>query len=174
MKSIGTEKIIFISVGVTTLIFIILVTVFASRDSTNSANSDTKLVTYSASETDKPKTVTSSNFSDLGDMKLNSEKSATFTITNQGNKPLQLYDIKSSCMCTFGQITIDGVKSPEFGMHSENPWIGIVAPGKKATLSVIYKPYLMPVSGTISRDVYVKTNDPSSSNLTFTVKAFVE
>lgn len=174
MKSIGTEKLIFIGVGAVTFIFIILVAVFASRDSARSAGNDTKLVTYSASDTDKPKTVTSSNFSDLGNMKLNSEKSAAFTITNQGNKPLELYDIKSSCMCTFGQITIDGVKSPEFGMHSENPWIGIVAPGKKATLSVVYKPYLMPVSGSVSRDVYVKTNDPSSSDITFTVKAFVE
>jgi hypothetical protein len=59
-------------------------------------------------------------------------------------------------------------------MHSSISWVGTLNPGKKATVKVIYRPYIMPVSGEITRDVYVQTNDPDNERITFTVKAFVE
>lgn len=59
-------------------------------------------------------------------------------------------------------------------MHASGSWTGNIEPGKKAKLSVIYRPSIMPVSGIVTRDVYIQTNDPEKPKLTFTVKADVE
>lgn len=173
MKNLGTEKIVFMIVGGLTLFFLILIAIFSVNEQ-KQAQGSTVVASYTASDKDRPKASMSSTFSDLGKMKVKDEKAAEFIIENTGNKPLQLFKISSSCDCTFGQLTIDDKKSPELGMHSATPWVGSIEPGKKATLSVIYRPYIMPVSGVITRDVYVQTNDPEKSNLIFTVKAFVE
>ena len=59
-------------------------------------------------------------------------------------------------------------------MHSKSPWTGTIEPGGKALLSVIYRPFIMPVKGVVTRDVYMETNDPTKGRMTFTVKANVE
>ncbi len=173
MKNLSTEKIVFLIIGGLTVFVLVLIGIFSVNEQ-KQAQGNTTVASYSTSDKDRPKVTVASTFNDLGTMKVKDEKSAEFTIENIGNKPLQLSKIKSSCDCTFGQVIIDGTKSPEFSMHAANPWVGIVDPGKKATLSVIYRPSIMPVSGVVTRDVYVQTNDPEKSNLTFTVKAFVE
>lgn len=173
MKNISTEKIIFLIIGGITVFVLVLIVIFSVNEQ-KQAQGNTPAVSYSTNDRDRPKATVSSAFSDLGKMKVKDEKSAEFTIENTGTKPLQLLKISSSCNCTFGQVTIDDKKSPELGMHTTTPWVGTVESGKKATLSVIYRPFIMPVSGVITRDVYVQTNDPEKSNLTFTVKAFVE
>ncbi|OGG14815.1 hypothetical protein A2963_04420 [Candidatus Roizmanbacteria bacterium RIFCSPLOWO2_01_FULL_40_13] len=167
------EKIILALIGGFTLLAIAVIVVFSASEQ-KTTNSSTLVASYSAKDTDKPKAKASSLFSDLGKMKVSGEKAGKFTIENTGNKPLQLFGVSSSCGCTVGIITIDGQKSPEFGMHSKGTWTGTVDPGKKADLSVIYRPYIMPVSGTVTRDVFIQTNDPENAKLTFTVKAFVE
>lgn len=112
---------------------------------------------------------------DLGKMKAADEKSSEFQIENVGQKPLQLYDGSSSCNCTFGQIKIDGEDwSGEFGMHSRKNSITEIAPGKSAKIKVIYRPYIMPIYGTISRQVFLSTNDPLTPKLTLNINAFVE
>jgi len=173
MRNLSTEKIVFLIIGGLTIFALVMIAIFSVNESKESQG-NTAIVSYSASDKDRPKATVSSTFNDLGKMKVKDEKTAEFTIENTGSKPLQLFKIKASCDCTFGVVTIDGVKSPEFSMHSTNPWVGTIDPGKRATLAVIYRPYIMPVSGVITRDVYVQTNDPEKSNLTFTVKAFVE
>lgn len=173
MNKLGTDKIVFLIIGGLSVIALVLIAIFSVNESKQSSG-NTAIASYSASDKDRPKVTVSGTFFDLGKMKVKDEKSADFTIENTGNKPLQLSKIQASCDCTFGQVTINGVKSPEFTMHSTNPWVGTIDPGKKATLSVIYRPYIMPVSGVVTRDVYVQTNDPEKSQLTFTVKAFVE
>lgn len=173
MKNLGTEKTIFLIIGGLTLFAVILIVIFSINEQ-KQAQTASALITYSTTDREKPKAVFSSTFSDLGKMKVQDEKAAQFEIENKGEKPLQLYKISSSCDCTFGQVTIDGVKSPEFSMMAKDLWIGTVAPGKKATLSVIYRPSIMPVSGVVTRDVYMQTNDPEKQNLTFSIKAFVE
>lgn len=170
---LSADKLIFLIIGGLTLIAIIFIGVFSFNES-KQAQGVLGLSTYLTSDKDKPKIVTSSVFSDLGNINVNDEKTAQFTITNTGNKPLNLFKISSSCDCTYGQITINNTKSPEFSMHSKNPWVGTVDPGKNATLAVIYRPFVMPVKGEVTRDVYVQTNDPQSKVLTFTIKANVE
>lgn len=132
------------------------------------------IVQYQVTNTDKPIVKTDSIFQDIGKMNVNDEKTVNFTVTNVGTKPLQFYNISSSCGCTAGVITINGKKSPEISMHDKSSWNGSVAPGQSATVSLIYRPRIMPVKGDITRSVYVETNDPAQKQLTFSIKTFVE
>lgn len=168
-----TNKLMLYIIGGFTIL-IIGVIVFFSVLQGKQASAGADVTSYSATDNERPKATTTSKFSDLGTMKVKDEKKTEFTIENTGNKPLVLSNISSSCGCTVGQITIDGKTSPEFGMHSKGSWQGTVEPGKSAKVTVIYRPYIMPVSGIVTRDVFVKTNDPENGQLTFTVKANVE
>lgn len=131
------------------------------------------LVSYSASDREKPKAEVKSTFFDLGKMKVSDEKAGEFIIKNVGQKPLQLSNISSSCNCTFGQIIIEGRESELFGMHNVSNFAGEILPGKEAKIKVIYRPFIMPVYGVIEREVYVTTNDPGNQKLVFKVKANV-
>ena len=133
-----------------------------------------KVATYGIDAVSKPKATVVSSLTDLGKMKVTDEKKAEFTLENTGDKPLQLFRITSSCGCTFGSVTINGVKGPEFSMHSNSNWTGELPPGQKAIVTVTYKPSIMPVKGEVTRAVYVSTNDPDNKELTFSVKAYVE
>lgn len=173
IKAVGTDKLVFYIIGGFSVLLLVLIAIFSINEG-KQARRAANITSFSVNDKDRPQVEVSSKFSDFGSMKVKDEKSAEFTIENKGAKPLSLFKVSSSCDCTFGQITIDGVKSPEFNMHSKNPWTGSIDPGKKATLNVVYRPFIMPVKGTVTRDVYMQTNDPVNSRLTFTVKAFVE
>ncbi|KKR33522.1 MAG: hypothetical protein UT63_C0015G0003 [Candidatus Gottesmanbacteria bacterium GW2011_GWC2_39_8] len=169
----GTDKIIFYIIGAVTLVVLALIIVFSINEG-KQTQTEANITAFSAKDSEKPKISVSNTFFDLGVMKAKDEKTAEFTIENKGNKPLSLFKISSSCDCTFAQIEIKGNKSPEFTMHSKSPWTGTIEPGGKALLSVIYRPFIMPVKGVVTRDVYMETNDPTKGRMTFTVKANVE
>lgn len=173
INTMGTDKLIFYIIGGFTLVILVLIALFSINEGKQS-QAASNITSFGVFDKEKPEVAVSSTFSDLGNIKIKDEKSAEFTIENKGTKPLSLFKISSSCDCTFGQITINEDKSPEFTMHSKNPWTGSIDPGKKATLSVIYRPFIMPVKGVVTRDVYVQTNDPKKSQLTFTIKANIE
>lgn len=173
MKNLNAEKTIFYIIGGLTIFVIILIVVFSINEQ-KQVSGGVNIASYSATDSDRPKAKTDSTFFDLGKMSVKDEKTAEFIIENTGSKPLQLYKISSSCDCTFGRLDIEGNKSPELGMHARNSWTGTIEQGKKAVVSVIYRPSIMPVSGIVTRDVYVQTNDPENPKLTFTVKADVE
>lgn len=166
-----SPKALIITIVLSLIVLIGAVFVFSKNDEDFAA----KLKTYVANDTQKPKIKADKISADLGKMKAADEKSAEFQIINVGQKPLQLYDGSSSCNCTFGQIKTDGEDwSGEFGMHSRKNSITEIAPGKSAKIKVIYRPYIMPVYGTISRQVFLSTNDPLTPKLTLNVNAFVE
>lgn len=173
MKNLSTNKIVLGLVGIATLAAIILIVLFTANEQKNLQNPSIT-ASYKVEDKEKPKVEVEKTFQDIGNMKVKDEKTAQFIIKNTGTKPLSLYKVSSSCGCTFGQITINGKKSSEFSMHSKSPWSGNVDPEKTAIVDVIYRPYIMPVKGTITRDVYLKTNDPQNPNLTLTIKTFVE
>lgn len=133
-----------------------------------------QVIAYQSNDTEKPIASFEAETKDLGTMNVDDEKTVDFMVRNNGTKPLSLFNITSSCGCTAGVVTIAGVKSPEGAMHAKSDWIGSVSPGDQATVSVIYRPSVMPVKGDVSRSVYIETNDPANSKLTFTVKAFVQ
>lgn len=170
MKNLSTDKIILGLVVLFTVAALVLIFAFSAKEQKNSS----AITSYKATDSQRPKVKSESYFQDLGKIKVSQEKSAVFYLTNTGSKPLQLFNISSSCGCTVGQIEIETQKSPEFGMHSNSNWSALLEPGKEAKIHVIYRPYVMPVSGEVTRDVYLQTNDPENPKLTFTVKANVE
>lgn len=111
---------------------------------------------------------------DLGEMKVADVRSKDFEIKNIGENPLQITSVSSSCNCVVGQIVYKGQTSREYGMHAPGKLVNEIAVGDTAIVRVIYKPYIMPVYGPVTRDVYVGTNDPQNPRLTFTVKMIVK
>lgn len=101
--------------------------------------------------------------------------SKTFTIKNIGTDVLQLTNIKTSCACTYAQLIIDGKTSPKFGMHSTSSWVGEIAGGKEANLTVVFDPAFHGPTGVgpMERLTSVQTNDINNSNLEFSLKGNV-
>lgn len=116
---------------------------------------------------------------ELGEIDAQGEYPAEFTISNTGNAPLEISDVRTSCMCTFGEITIGGKKSPEFNMVMHNSpaarkWKGMIEPGESATVRIIYKPHIMPVQGSVERLLVFTTNDPSNAEVQLSIHAIVK
>lgn len=114
---------------------------------------------------------------DLGTMKVSDERSAEFTIANTSDSVLRVWNVTTSCNCTFATITINGTQTGEFSMHAGGQlknWIGEIPPGTSATLKVIYRPSVMPVSGPISRQVNFSTNDPKNPEMQVGITAIVQ
>lgn len=114
---------------------------------------------------------------DLGTMTQDEEKNVTFTINNTGNSVLRLWNVKTSCNCTFATIKIGDKEAGEFSMHSGGAiknWIGEVPVGQSAQLTVIYRPKIMPVVGKVSRQVTFATNDPTNENVEVSIEANVQ
>ncbi len=117
-------------------------------------------------------------FEDFGDMKGDEEKTATFTVTNTSDTVLRIWNISTSCDCTFASIAIGGVETGEFNMPMHmvarlKNWIGEVPAKQTATLKVTYKPKIMPVTGIVTRQTRFATNDPKNAEVEVSVKANV-
>lgn len=117
-------------------------------------------------------------FEDFGDMKTDEEKTATFTITNTSDAVLRIWNVSTSCDCTFANVVIGGVASGEFNMPAHmiaslKNWIGEVPAKQTATLNVTYKPKIMPVTGIVTRQTRFATNDPKNAEVEVSVKANV-
>lgn len=99
----------------------------------------------------------------------------TFIIKNKGSDILKLTKVKTSCSCTKAQIVIDKETSPYFSMHSTSSWIGKVAPGKEAKLTIIFDPTFHGPTGVgpVERFISVETNDIKNSKLEFYLKGIV-
>jgi hypothetical protein len=52
-------------------------------------------------------------------------------------------------------------------------WIGEINQGETATLSVTYRPKVMPVTGPVTRQVRFATNDPNNPEVEVSVSANV-
>lgn len=66
-----------------------------------------------------------------------------FTVTNQGESPVTLTKLYSSCMCTQASLTLGGRRVGPFGMpgHGSIPRIQeVLPPGGTATLEVTFDP----------------------------------
>lgn len=117
-------------------------------------------------------------FEDFGDMKSDAERTATFTITNTSDQSLRIWNIATSCDCTFASVVINGEETGEFNMpmHMSSTlknWIGEIPAKGQAVLKVTYKPKVMPVTGVVTRQVNFATNDPKNESVEVSVKANV-
>ncbi len=139
------------------------------------SNSPNRSATSDIVATSQAKAITDNVFYDWGDVKLDGgDVEASFMISNDGEEPLKLYSVTTSCTCTTAQWK-DVDDSPLFGMHTKSPYILEVQPGEEAALSVIYDPAFHGPGGTgqIERTVTVATNDLDNPELSFQLKANV-
>lgn len=124
---------------------------------------------------------------ELGEIEVQGDYPADFTVTNTGDAPLEISNVRTSCMCTFAEIMIGNEKSPNFNMDMYMPsihtreeymnakkWTGTINAGESATVRVIYKPHLMPVQGSVTRNVKFATNDPNNPQVELGVHATVK
>ena len=88
---------------------------------------------------------------------------------NTGESHLELTNFKTSCMCTETQISINGEKSPVFGMNTISDWKGVVRPGETAVVNVVFDPMFHGPQGTgpITRIVSFDTNDSGNRTVEF-------
>lgn len=118
-------------------------------------------------------------FEDFGDMKADEERTATFTITNTSTSSvLRMWNVATSCDCTFASVMIGSTQTGEFNMpmHMSSTlknWIGEIPAKQAATLKVTYRPKVMPVTGTVTRQATFSTNDPKNPEVEVSVKATV-
>lgn len=131
-------------------------------------------LSYSASESDRPKAQVGQTLFDWGEMKVSEVKSQEYELKNTGTKPLQISNVNSSCGCTAGQIIYNGETSKEYSMHSQSGYVTEIAPGDTATVRLTYRPATMPVYGMVQREVYITTNDPENQKLVFGIKVKVK
>lgn len=131
--------------------------------------------TFSSQAADRPQAEIGQALFDLGEIKVSDVKQQDFSLKNIGNRPLQIFNVNSSCGCTAGQIIYRGVTSKEYSMHAQGSgYVADIAPGDEAVIRLIYRPAVMPVYGPVEREVYVSTNDPQKSRLVFSIKAVVK
>lgn len=113
---------------------------------------------------------------DWGEMMMDGgNKEADFEIRNDGNGPLVLNNVITSCMCTTAVLSFNGKDSPVFGMHTKSGYQMSVPAGESAALKVVFDPAFHGPSGIgpITRQVKVNTNDPANPTLTFTLTGTV-
>lgn len=113
----------------------------------------------------------SSEKMDLGDMKVDDKKTATFTFKNTSTEKMNLSRFETSCNCTMVEVKINRDTSPMFNMPahmsaSERAWNRDLATGETAEINVTYEPALMPVYGSIERYATFKINNSKEIRLT--------
>lgn len=115
---------------------------------------------------------------ELGSMAVDEVRSADFKLTNVGTAPVEIAQVRTSCMCTYAEVTLPDGKSPEFNMDMHNSeeakqWKGALQPGESAVVTLIYMPELMPVQGSVARTVKFATNDPQHQTVELGIHATV-
>lgn len=156
-----TEKKLFILIGISSLVILVLGVFFM-----------TKTQAPVLEQTDMASVEVLDEMShDWGEIDMdggNVEK--TFRIRNTGKADLEVTNFKTSCMCTEVRVSIDGVGSPAFGMHTRSSWKGVISPGQTADVQVVFDPLFHgpQATGPITRLVSFNTSD--SNNPTVELK----
>jgi len=91
---------------------------------------------------------------DYGTIKPNSDGTRYFNVTNTGDKPLVLSNVKASCGCTTPQFSTDPIM-----------------PGKSAKIKVGYN---TAINGGFNKMIEVFSNDPANSRTVIYIKGNVD
>lgn len=109
-------------------------------------------------------TLNKSDF-DFGNIPIHGGKVSTaFKVTNEGDEPVTLTKVTTSCMCT--DATIDG---KTFGLHMDPVANIIIAPKSSKDVTVTYDPLAHgdKAVGPVTRVVAITTNSSVTPNLMF-------
>ena len=151
-----------LSVIIGAIIVLGLIIVFSSKDGSSGALTSA-VGTYELS----------GEKMDLGEMKVDDVKTATFTFKNTSMDKMNLSRFETSCNCTMAEVKINGDTSPMFNMPAhmsaaERNWNRDLASGETAEINVTYEPALMPVYGVVERYTTFKVNNSKEIRLTVT------
>lgn len=91
---------------------------------------------------------------DYGTIKPSSDGTRFFTVTNTGDKPLVISNVKPSCGCTIPEFSIDPIM-----------------PGKSAKIKVGYN---TAINGQFMKNIEVYSNDPVNSRSVIYIKGNVD
>ena len=102
--------------------------------------------------------------------------SKTFKLSNKGNSPLVIKNIKTSCPCASVSLKVNKTKSPYFGTEgSPGDWQSEIKPGKSGELELIVdlaSPHVK--TGRLTRDASLISNDPVYPEVSVRVEAEVK
>jgi hypothetical protein len=166
LATTGIKTVILLVFGIA---FVAILSLFALSFLTKSQSAP--IITYTKTESQKPKVELPETYSDTGTSKVKDTITRDFIVKNVGNKPLQLSNVNSNCGCTSAKIITGDKETKEYGMHKVSTEIIEVAPGTEITIRLIYRPFTMPVYGVVFREVYIDTNDPDLSKIILRIKA---
>jgi hypothetical protein len=99
--------------------------------------------------------------------------STNFTITNDGDKDLWLYNISTSCDCTTATLFYKGQASPTFKMTNNPSYKFRIHASETVRLQVTLDSSYFQQSGIVYRQVHLSTNDKEHSNIEITLTANV-
>jgi len=124
----------------------------------------------------RPQIVLDPSSFDFGVMsKKKGRVSKTFKISNKGNAPLIIKQIKSSCPCATVSLKVDKNKSPYFGTEgSPKDWQSEIKPRKSGELELVVdlaSAYVK--TGKLIRDASLVSNDPLYPEVSLRVEAEV-
>lgn len=102
--------------------------------------------------------------------------SKIFKLSNTGNSPLIIKNIKTSCPCAGVSLRTDKVKSPYFSTEgSPKQWQAEITPSQDAELELIVDLASSHVkTGKLIRDAFLTSNDPVYPEVTVRVEAEVK
>lgn len=114
--------------------------------------------------------IAETNF-EFGDISMkNGPARHEFQIKNDGNAPLEITDMSTSCACTKVVLVSNGKRSPEFSMpgHGAKPlfWSEKIDPGQSAVLEAVFDPLAHgpDAVGPITRAISIISNTGGKEN----------
>lgn len=128
---------------------------------------------FDKNDENRPVAVLSTKKIDWGEINLNDVKESEVEMMNEGNSPLEIKGLSTSCGCTVVKVSQNGTETKEYGMHEPLKDKISIASKSSAKLKIIYRPFVMPVEGAVTRQVYVETNDPVNPKLEIAASAIV-
>jgi len=102
-------------------------------------------------------------------------QTVSIEVRNDGEANLEITWIKTSCVCTSVVLRVGGRSSEPFqGPEPQVSWNGeTLLPGQKGYLDVEYDPTVFSDSGSVTRAIYIQSNDPNRPEVQVTITAYV-
>jgi len=157
-------------IAVVSTFVIILVMIFSGGDD----KKDSSTTDYGKSDSNRPIAVLSTKQIDWGEINLKDTKESEVELRNDGNSPLEINKLTTSCGCTAVKVSYNETTTKEYNMHQDLKEKISIAPKTAAKVKVIYRPFTMPIEGAVTRQVFIETNDPNNSKLEINASAVVE
>jgi hypothetical protein len=163
-------KIVLAIAGFVALSTVIIMIVLSGGSQTDSTQQATE---YKKDDPNRPIAVLDQRKIDWGKIKESDTKESEIELKNDGNSPLEITKLSTSCGCTAVKVLNNGTESKEYSMHKALKEDITIAPKTSAKLKIIYRPFTMPVEGAVTRQVFVETNDPNNQSLEINASAIV-